>query len=78
MSRTTKSTQAFRRTLLYVIIHMIFCIFAIYLSYKCNGNSFHFLPTVASLFVPYLYVLYELIFNFQCMKGVFTGSVIKV
>jgi len=73
-----RARRAFRMVLLYIIIHIVICIFSIYLSYKCNGNTFQFLPTIGSIFFPYIYVLYALIFNFQCIRGVFTGSEIKV
>lgn len=43
---------------MYGVFHMIISIFAIYLSFKCNG-SFVFLDFLAALFFPHLYIIYR-------------------
>ena len=44
---------------MYGVFHMIISIFAIYLSFKCNG-AFVFFDFLAALFCPFLYIIYRL------------------
>lgn len=43
---------------MYSIFHMIISVFAIYLSFKCNG-TFVFFDFLAALLCPYLYIIYR-------------------
>ena len=44
---------------MYGIFHMIISIFAIYLSFKCNG-AFVLFDFLAALFCPFFYIIYRL------------------
>ena len=45
--------------IMYTITHLIISMFAIYLSWKCNGG-FNLGAFLIALFCPYLYILYVL------------------
>ena len=40
------------------IIHLIFCLFAIYLSFKCN-NGFDLGSFLMAILFPYIYIIYK-------------------
>ena len=44
---------------MYGVFHMIISIFAIYLSFKCNG-AFVLFDFLAALFCPFFYIIYRL------------------
>lgn len=53
---------------IYAVVHFVLALFAIYLSFKCNGG-FRLGPFLVALFCPYIYIIY--IF---ATRGGFCGS----
>ena len=42
-------------------VHIVLAIFAIYVAYKCSGNTFAPVPMLASLCCPIFYLIYVVI-----------------
>lgn len=64
-----QTSQNYVFSSLFAVIHAIISIFAIYLSFKCN-NGFSFFPFLAALFLPYLYLLYVIAVQRDCLNDV--------
>lgn len=52
---------------LFHLIHIVVAFIALYISYRCNGNKFKLFPTIASLFIPYIYMIVILFSNRKCL-----------
>lgn len=57
--------------LIYTIMHLIISLFAIYLSWKCNGG-FDLLSFLVALICPYLYIIWALATRGGC--GIFESD----
>ena len=51
---------------IFMVFHSIMALFAIYLSWKCNGEKFDLVSFLTAIFVPYLYVIYILATRGTC------------
>lgn len=56
--KSRRNSQLRPMPCMYGVFHMIIGIFAIYLSFKCNG-SFVLLDFLAALFFPHIYIIYR-------------------
>ena len=54
----------------YSVFHTVMSIIAIFLSYRCNG-CFQWIPFLAALCCPYVYIIYIIIFKSQCLSTSF-------
>ena len=57
----------------FMLIYLAIAVFALYLSFKCNGG-FDILSFLAALFFPYIYIPYVLATKGTCGPLPFTGS----
>ena len=51
---------------IFMVFHSIMALFALYLSWKCNGEQFNLVSFLIALFVPYLYIIYILATQGTC------------
>ena len=51
---------------LYYLIHIVVVFISLYISYRCN-NKFKLFPTIASIFIPYIYLIILLFSNRKCL-----------
>ena len=51
---------------IFMVFHSIMALFAIYLSWKCNGQQFDLVSFLIAIFCPYLYVIYILATKGTC------------
>jgi hypothetical protein len=65
-----KEEKQSRGKYIYSVFHTIMSIVAIFLSYRCNG-CFQWIPFLAALCCPYLYIIYIIIFKNQCFSPSF-------
>ena len=54
----------------YSVFHTVMSIVAIFLSYRCNG-CFQWIPFLAALCCPYLYIIYIILLKNQCLSSSF-------
>jgi hypothetical protein len=54
---------------IFMVFHSIMALFAIYLSWKCNGEKFDLVSFLIAIFVPYLYVIYILATKGTCSNN---------
>jgi len=53
---------------IYLIFHAILTIYAVYLSYQCNGKQINLLGFLIAIFFPYFYILYKAGSEGLCMR----------
>jgi hypothetical protein len=54
------------KSAIYGIFHTLMAFVAVYLSYKCNNNSFNTGSFLLALFFPYMYIMYILATRGTC------------
>jgi hypothetical protein len=47
---------------IYSVLHTLLALFAIYLSFKCNGG-FDLIGLIGALIIPHIYIVYQIAMN---------------
>ena len=66
-----KEKKYYQRSVIYTIMHVIISLFAIYLSWKCNGG-FSMISFICAVLCPHLYILWALATRGGC--GIFESD----
>ena len=65
----------YMKAIFYFVAHLIVAMFALYLSFTCNNNSFNLVSVFFAFFFPWFYIIYAMLINQGC--GLLPKSVPK-